>query len=81
LIDDVVMAVDSEYKGNGIGTALLRDALLRIVGTSKTVGVRAALVHAIDAEACAFYLAQGFRPSPTNELTLWLPIEEVIASL
>ena len=75
------LAVDNEYKGKGMGPALLRDALLRIVGTSKTVGVRAALVHAIDAEAFAFYLAQGFRPSPTNELTLWLPIEEIIASL
>jgi GNAT superfamily N-acetyltransferase len=75
------LAVDIDYQGQGYGAGLLKDALQRCLQASATVGARAILVHAIDQETVAFYLAQGFRQSPTNELTLWLPIEEIIASL
>jgi predicted N-acetyltransferase YhbS len=75
------LAVDTEYKGEGLGAALLRDALRRMVGASQTIGARAVLVHSLDQEALGFYLAQGFRQSPTNELTVWLPLEEIIANL
>ena len=57
------LAVDTEYMRRGIGSGLLRDALLRICTASKTIGARAALVHAIDQEAVAFYTAHGFRAS------------------
>jgi GNAT superfamily N-acetyltransferase len=75
------LAVDKEFKGKGIGAGLLQDALQRILNASTTVGARAVLVHAIDPEAVGFYTAQGFRQSPTNELTLWLPVNEIIANL
>jgi predicted N-acetyltransferase YhbS len=75
------LAVDSEYHGNGIGAGLLQDALRRILTASQTIGARAVLVHAIDQEAVGFYAAHGFRQSPTDELTLWLPIDEIVKNL
>lgn len=70
------LAVDSAWRGQGVGTDLLRDAVLRIVGAAETVGVRAILVHAISADAKAFYERHGFRPSPLEPMTLMVTIEE-----
>jgi GNAT superfamily N-acetyltransferase len=75
------LAVDAQYQHQGIGPSLLRDALLRMVQVSGTVGARAVLVHALDQEAVGFYTAHGFRQSPSNQQTLWLPMEEIIANL
>lgn len=72
------LAVDKDYQGQGLGPGLLKDALLRCLQASETIGARAVLVHALDDQAHAFYLAQGFHQSPTNKLTLWLPLEEII---
>ena len=41
------------------------------------VGARAALVHAIDAEAAAFYRHFGFEPSPANDLHLMLLMKDL----
>ena len=49
------LAVDQGWQGNGLGAALLRDAVLRVIGAAETIGVRALLVHAISDEAKAFY--------------------------
>lgn len=50
-------------QGRGLGSALLRDAVQRVVGAAETIGVRALLVHAISDEAKTFYEHQGFRAS------------------
>ena len=63
-------------KSSGFGAALLRDAVLRVVGAAKTIGVRALLVHAISDEAKAFYEHWGFRASATDPMTLMITIEE-----
>jgi GNAT superfamily N-acetyltransferase len=57
------LAVDRQWQGRGLGAALLRDAVLRMIGAAGTIGVRALLMHAISDEAKAFYEHWGFRPS------------------
>ncbi len=60
------LAVDRREQGNGLGRALLKDALLRILAAADTIGARAVLVHAIDEQARKFYEHFGFQPSKTR---------------
>jgi predicted N-acetyltransferase YhbS len=71
------LAVDMAEHGAGLGKALLKDALIRIAGAADIVGARAALVHAIDAEAAAFYRHFGFEPCPANDLHLMLLMKDL----
>ncbi|MBB5499049.1 GNAT family N-acetyltransferase [Paraburkholderia sp. MM5384-R2] len=66
------LARDVNTKGIQLGAALLKDALNRASSIVKDLGVRAMLVHAIDAHAAAFYESCGFTPSPIHALTLML---------
>ena len=49
---------------------MMRDASRRVTAAADLIGVRGMLMHAINEQARAFYREMGFRPSPTNELTL-----------
>lgn len=71
------LAVDKEWKGRGIGSGLLRDAVLRTVQVSEVVGVRAILLHAKNEEAKRFYERYGFAQSPTNDLTLMATLQDI----
>jgi GNAT superfamily N-acetyltransferase len=75
------LAVDRHWQGQGIGPALLKDAVLRSASAADTIGLRAILVHAKDEQAANFYKRFGFRPSPTNQLTLMVTMREVVKSL
>lgn len=75
------LAVDGRFQGKGIGSGLLRDALLRALAVSETVDVRAVLVHAISAETKRFYLERGFAESPANHMTLLLPLSAISKAL
>jgi GNAT superfamily N-acetyltransferase len=75
------LAVDLTFRGKGLGYGLLKDALLRIVSAAGEIGVRAALVHALDESARNFYLYHGFYESPTNDLTLMVTVEEIQRTL
>jgi GNAT superfamily N-acetyltransferase len=66
------LAVHADWAGRGIGTALLKDAVLRAMQAAELIGVRAMLCHAIDDAAKAFYLKHGFVTSPTDPLTVML---------
>jgi GNAT superfamily N-acetyltransferase len=70
------LAIDRQWQGRGLGLALLRDAVLRVIGAAGMIGVRALLVHAISDEAKAFYEHHGFRPSATDLMTLMITIDE-----
>lgn len=70
------LAIDRRRQGRGLGLALLRDAILRVVGAAETIGVRAMLVHAISDEARAFYEHWGFKPSPVDPMTLMITMDE-----
>lgn len=54
------LAVDSRCTGRGIGRQLLLHALEGIAGASRNVGFELVVVHAIDADAAAFYAKHGF---------------------
>lgn len=49
------LAVDKSFKGRGIGSGLLRDAVLRTVQAAEIAGIRAIVVHAISDAAKRFY--------------------------
>lgn len=70
------LAVDASCQGQGIGHALLRDAIIRTLQAADIAGIRAILVHAISAAAKSFYLQCGFRASPIDEMTLMLTLSE-----
>lgn len=75
------LAVDLRHQGNGLGKAMMKEALVRSAEASKLAGARALVVHAIDDEAVGFYTPYGFRRFPTDSKTLFLPIETVIESV
>ena len=75
------LAVDKQEQGQGIGSALLKDALKRAYAGAEIIGGRAVLVHAIDAEAAAFYRRYGFETCPGMELHLMLLMKDLRASL
>jgi len=64
------LAIDQRCQAQGLGKALLKDAVQRAMRVAKEVGVRALLVHAIDTPATAFYVKHGFSVSPLASLTL-----------
>lgn len=70
------LAVDQSTQGQGLGWELLRDALLRAVRLSKSIGAAAVLVHCRDEAAKAFYLRNGdFLQSPVEDLHLMVPVK------
>lgn len=73
------LAVDTSLQGQGIGHALLRDAMLRTEQAAHIAGIRAILVHALHERARCFHARCGFTASPINELTLMLPLSAVRA--
>lgn len=68
------LAIDSGYQGRGIGSALLRDAVLRTTQAAEIAGIRAILVHAISEGARRFYEKSGFIPSPVDPMTLTITV-------
>jgi len=75
------LAIDKSQQGHGLGRALVRDAAKRVIAAGDQIGIRGLVVHAISEEARAFYLALGFLPSPTHDMTLMIPLGDLKASL
>jgi GNAT superfamily N-acetyltransferase len=71
------LAVDVEWRGRGLGSALLADALRRCLAASEIAGIRAVVAHAIDETAVTFYERHGFIRSPLGERIMLMPIETV----
>ena len=70
------LAVDKAFQGKGIGTGLLRDALLRTMQAAEIAGIRALFVHAISEAAKGFYEAYGFIASPVDPMTVMITLAE-----
>lgn len=75
------LAVHRDEQGSGLGSALLKDALIRIEHAADILGIRAVLVHAIDPEAKAFYERFDFEPCPDDELHLMLLMKDLRRAL
>jgi GNAT superfamily N-acetyltransferase len=71
------LAVDAPWRGRGVGSALLVDALRRCHTASEIAGVRGVVAHAIDEAAVGFYERHGFVRSPLGERVMLMPIETV----
>ena len=70
------LAIDHHWQGQGIGKALLRDAIFRTLQAAEIAGIRAILVHALHEQAAVFYRNAGFVPSPIHEHTLMLLLKD-----
>ena len=72
------LAVDQAFKGQGLGGALLADALDRAIRSE--IAAYVLMVDAKDEAAAAFYRHHGFIALPGLSLTLFLPLATAIAS-
>jgi GNAT superfamily N-acetyltransferase len=72
------LAVHKDFQGKKLGSALLRDAVLRTLQAAEIAGVRAILVHAISEQARQFYEDCGFIPSPMDPMTLMITVSEAV---
>ena len=66
------LAVDQDFKGQGLGGALLADALRR--AALSEIAAYVLIVDAKDERAAAFYRHHGFIPLPDSPLKLFLPL-------
>lgn len=75
------LALDQAWQNRGLGALLLRDAILRTMQAAEIIGVRGLLVHALSPAAKHFYEKHGFQESPTDPMTLILPLKDAAALL
>jgi GNAT superfamily N-acetyltransferase len=71
------LAVSREFQGQGLGSALLKDALLRTLRAADIAGIRAVIVHAKNEAARRWYLSFGFEPGPVNPMHLFLLLKDI----
>lgn len=71
------LAIDRRYQNQGLGRALLRNAMLRAVHVARDAGVFAILLHALSDQAKRFYLSRGFVESPLQSMTLMMTLATV----
>lgn len=73
------LAIDQTVQGQGLGSALLKDAMMRVYKAADIMGVRAILVHALDDEARKFYEKFNFVSSPLNDMQLMFLMKDLHA--
>lgn len=73
------LAVDTDYRGWGLGSHLLLDALQRALLQSGEVASWAVIVDAKDEVAQGFYAHYGFIPLPRTPRRLFLPMGTIAA--
>lgn len=71
------LAVDKTFQGQGLGGALLANALIRV--RQSDIAAYALIADAKDDSAKAFYQHHGFIALPDSPLTLFLPLASVKA--
>lgn len=75
------LAIDRSCQGQGLGAALLQDAVLRTAQAAAILGIRGLLVHAISESAKRFYENHGFAASSSHPMTLILSLKGVAPPL
>ena len=77
------LGVDQSHEGQGLGAALLLDAITRVASLSEAIGCRGLLVHAESVQARSFYehLIPEFERSPTDPLHLLLLLKDIRRTL
>jgi len=77
-----MIGVDTSQQGNGIGSALVADALNRIARVSAEIGTCVIILDVFDdgdagavARRKAYYENFGFQPLPDQPLRLFMPVQ------
>ena len=71
------LATDLRWQGQGVGRALMVDAMRRTFEAAQIVGIRAIAVHAKSEKARQFYERFDFTPSPTDPNHLFLLLKDI----
>lgn len=71
------LAVAENAKGQGLGAALLKDAMLRTLAAAEIAGLRALAVHAKDETARRFYAHFDFIASPSDPLHMLFLLKDI----
>lgn len=75
------LAVATSWQGKGLGSGLLKDAMLRTLQAADIAGIRAFGVHAKDDAARSFYERFDFAPSPSDPYHLFRLLKDIRAAL
>ncbi len=75
------LAVDLSMQKLGLGQALLKDAILRVIRISEDIGIRALIVDAIDEQARSYYIEKGFVPFPADRMRLMQLLKDLRVSM
>ena len=71
------LAVDAAWQRQGIGSGMLKDAIVRTLSAAEIAGLRALVVHAKDEAARGFYERFDFAPSPSDPLHLFVLVKDL----
>lgn len=71
------LAVDRAHQGRGLGSALLKHFLAKAIDVADLTGLRLVLVHASNDTVADFCAHFGFEPSPIDDLTLMLLVDDL----
>ena len=75
------LAISIPWQGKGLGSGLLKDAMLRTLQAADIAGIRAFAVHAKDDNAKAFYEHFDFIASPSDPYHLFRLLKDIRALL
>ena len=75
------LAVAVDWQRRGVGSGLLKDAILRTLPAADLAGLRVLVVHAKDEATRGFYDRFDVVPSPSDPLHLFVLIKDLKASV
>lgn len=75
------LPIATSCQGKGLGSGLLKDAMLRTLQAAEIAGIRAFVAHAKDDAAKAFYERFDFDPSPSDPYHLFRLMKDIRAAL
>ena len=75
------LAVDQGFIGQGIGSGLIKHALMGCLRAAVIIGGRALIVKAVDLEAAAFWQKCGFIETRGDPLMLFRSMSDILASV
>jgi GNAT superfamily N-acetyltransferase len=71
------LAIDKDYHNKGLGSALLRDAMIRSVNIAQDARVFSILIHSLSHQAKQFYVSRGFVESPLQPMILFMTLATI----
>lgn len=74
------LAVKKNKQGNGIGRELLKQAFLRIINASTTIGIRLVVVDAKETSA-SFYEKYGFKKLNNKGLSYYILLDTLLKAI